>query len=517
MDLLTPTSLEWALAHLVKFGDTDIFPVPFELEAVRASWTSVKNELSSTDLGEYRPRPSQQVLMPKSRTGFRVSTQLDPLDSLVYSALIYEASEQIERHRVPSKLDVVCSFRLKPTAEGSLFEAETGWPTFHRKSVELTESSAFTHVITADIADFYNQVSHHRVNNVLESAGISSERAKNIESFLSTIAATQSRGLPVGPASSIVLAEAALDDVDKFLLSRRLEYVRYVDDFRIFCKSEQAAIEAAHDLTHYLYTVHRLALVSSKTVLFTTERFRTRELIDPEEEEERGKVWKLKELVQEVLEKTGYHIEFEELPKSDLNQVTRENLKELFSETVTKRPLHLGLTRYLLRRAKQLRTTALLESVLENLDSLAPAMREVIEYLTAATKAETEKEASRQLLEFAKDSPSGRLPFVRMWIIEFFTRRPAAVDLNSALEIAEESRDNLGVRPIALLAAAAGQVQWVRAQKERWANHAPWDRRAVIWAARILSPDERRHWCRLVKETAADPLDRAVAMLAARG
>jgi hypothetical protein len=386
-----------------------------------------------------------------------------------------------------------------------------------QESTELTDSSTFTHVITADIGDFYNQVSHHRINNVLESAGVPSERAKNIEWFLSKIAAKQSRGLPVGPSSSIVLAEAALDDVDKFLLSRGLTYARYVDDFRIFCKSPQEAFEAAHDLTEYLYTAHRLALASRKTVLFTTEKFKNRELVDPQEEEERGKVSKLKELVQEVLENTGYEIAFEELPKSHLNQVARENLQELFDVTVQKRPLHLGLTRYLLRRAKQLRTTALIQPVLDNLGLLTPAMREIVEYLAVVTKPDKQGEIGQELLDFATDDPSGRLPFVRMWILDFFARRPAAVEFSLALEIAEESRDYLGTRPIALLAAASGQVQWVRSQKEKWLNYAPWDRRALIWAARILPADEKRHWCGLVQETAADPLDRAVAMLAARG
>lgn len=154
----------------------------------------------------------------------------------------------------------------------------------------LNELERTTGVPDSRHGDFYNQVSHQRVNNVLESAGVLPERAKNIESFLSRLAAKQSRGLRVGPSSSIILAEAALDDVDKFLLSRGLQYVRYVDDFRIFCKSEQEAIEAAHDLTQYLYTAHRLALASSKTVLYTIDRFRSHELVDPEEEEERGKV-----------------------------------------------------------------------------------------------------------------------------------------------------------------------------------------------------------------------------------
>ncbi len=91
-------------------------------------------------------------------------------------------------------------------------------------------------------------------------------------------------------------------------------------------------------------------------MLYSVKGFINRELLDPSEEEERGKVSKLKELIQEVLENTGYLIDFEELPKSDLNDVTRDNLAELFKEAVARKPLHLGLMRYLLRRAKQLKT-----------------------------------------------------------------------------------------------------------------------------------------------------------------
>jgi len=34
MDVFTPEALDWSLAHVHKYGDTDIFPVPFEYEAI---------------------------------------------------------------------------------------------------------------------------------------------------------------------------------------------------------------------------------------------------------------------------------------------------------------------------------------------------------------------------------------------------------------------------------------------------------------------------------------------------
>ncbi|HEX4231727.1 MAG TPA: RNA-directed DNA polymerase [Bryobacteraceae bacterium] len=448
--------------------------------------------------------------MPKSSTGFRASLQPDPIDSLVYAAAIYEAAETLEKYRVPANLGVACSFRFELAADGSLFEPQAGWPTYHARSVALANSNRFTHVITTDISDFYNQVSHHRVNNILEAAGISAQRARNIENFLSNLTATQSRGLPVGPSASIVLAEASLDDVDKFLMSRGLAYTRYVDDFRIFTPSERDAIEAVHSLWEYLHTAHRLVLTPSKTKLYVVDQFIQRELVDPAEQEERGKVAKLKSLIEEVFANSGYAIGFEDLPDSEQNQATRENLLELFEAAIGARPIHLGLIRYLLRRAKQLRTTALQKPILANLRRLSPAMREVIEYLVSTIKSRN-AEVAEAMIAHLNNSPVGRLPFVRLWGLELFARVPFKDTYPTISTIAEESRNSLGIRPLALLAQAYGNVSWIRGQKEKWANHSPWDRRAVIWASRILPGDERRHWCNLVKRTSQDSLDRVVA------
>ncbi len=121
------------------------------------------------------------------------------------------------------------------------------------------------------------------------------------------------------------------------------------------------------------------------------------------------------------------------------------------------------------------------------------------------------------MLEHLRSSPVGALPFVRLWGLELFIRRPLPALFRQVMSVAEESQDRLGMRPIALVARANKQVHWVRAQKEAWGNKAPWDRRAIIWAASVLPDDERRSWCGLVKDTASDPLDRAVAMVAANG
>ncbi|WP_347162197.1 RNA-directed DNA polymerase, partial [Peptostreptococcus anaerobius] len=54
-----------------------------------------------------------------------------------------------------------------------------------------------------------------------------------------------SYGLPVGSNASRILAEVALIDVDNYLLSKGINFCRFVDDYRIFAKN---AFEAHSNL-----------------------------------------------------------------------------------------------------------------------------------------------------------------------------------------------------------------------------------------------------------------------------
>ena len=101
-DNLQPASLAWALAHVRRFGDTDIFPLPFEYECLAHDWKSVGSFLAGVDLTDYKIRPDSPVMVIKPGGGFRAATQLDPLDHLLYTAAIYEAAELIEKARVPA-------------------------------------------------------------------------------------------------------------------------------------------------------------------------------------------------------------------------------------------------------------------------------------------------------------------------------------------------------------------------------------------------------------------------------
>lgn len=116
MDTLRTESLSWAITHLLRFGDTDVLPIPFEFRAIRAYQSEVVAQLSSINLDAHRTRAYVRVLTPKYPTGFRIISQLDPIDTLILTAIAYEASGPVEAFRASPELKIACSHRLAPQA-----------------------------------------------------------------------------------------------------------------------------------------------------------------------------------------------------------------------------------------------------------------------------------------------------------------------------------------------------------------------------------------------------------------
>ena len=86
---LSTSSFDWALNQPERLGDNSIFPLPFEFFAIRYDWCRLVGFLSSKDVLKWEARPNRECLSPKSAHSFRIATQLDPLDWLIYNALVY--------------------------------------------------------------------------------------------------------------------------------------------------------------------------------------------------------------------------------------------------------------------------------------------------------------------------------------------------------------------------------------------------------------------------------------------
>src|SRR5512142_273018 len=112
MAVLSEDALEFAREHITKFYDSDFFPKPIEFEAIWHLWDDVKKDLRSRNVGKMLVTSPRTMPVPKTRTGFRIVHQLEPLEALVYTALAAEVAEKVEAARIPVDEHVACSYRL---------------------------------------------------------------------------------------------------------------------------------------------------------------------------------------------------------------------------------------------------------------------------------------------------------------------------------------------------------------------------------------------------------------------
>lgn len=506
MRLLQETSIEWALKHITRYYDSDFFPRLFEVEALANNWPEVKAHIASIDLEKYAPQTPFSSLALKKYSTFRVVHQLDPIDSIIYTALLYECSQKLEAYRIPEDRLIACSYRVKPDVNGSFFGSSLdGYQNFKQQSEKLAQETPEGCVVVCDITDFYNQIYLHRVSNVLSEAGV--ENADTLESFLSGLNTNTSRGVPVGPAPSILVAEAIMADIDSMILKVTPSFTRYVDDIHVFFHSASDARFFLHELTRYLHDNHRLVLSSEKTFVISSKGFVDDYLMDPERQEQAAIHERLAELSEGAYLGPDELISMDDLESKDQFKLRAAVYKEILTNAIENDRIDFGVLRHVLRKAGSYRMRNLLPIVLKNFGSLLPVVREVVVYVERVLN---EKHVQLYAEHFNDILAADyvRIPFINVWVFTMFQN-----SLFNQIELKIDYARIIRIREQALIALREGNRAWIKHHKNNLDVLGPWDKRAVLYAGMILSADELKHWAGIVSSKGS-LLDKSVAGLA---
>lgn len=501
---LSADALDWALTHVETFGDTDIFPPAFEFEAIRNGWTDVRAFLERQDLLNWAIQPYRRCLSPKHRFGFRISTQLDPLDTLIFTALVFELGEDIESARIPPDARIVHSSRFMPSKAGAFFNSDFTYETFRARSLEHADRCS--HVVTADIADFFPRVYSHPLENALKACTTHQLHVRALIRLLKQWNSGSSYGIPVGPAASRLLAELVISDVDNALLSEGCTFCRYVDDYRIFCDRDRTAYEALAVLAKTLFDNHGLTLQQHKTAIVDASQFVSLNQWT-ERDEERGS---LTQRFEQILKGIGINSWYEPIEYDDLKQEIQEqidalNLSQLLNDQITaEHELDIQIVRFVLRRLGQLGSAEAVDIVLEEnaIVRLYPVFKDVLEYLSAVRKlnADRRKEIGEQILNLIDDSIVGHLEYHRCWILNTFSKDNQWDNESSFAGILQAYPDSFTKREVISALGRAHQVHWFKTAKRDFQQFGPWEKRAFIAAASCLPGDEGEFWYKSIKQ-----------------
>jgi hypothetical protein len=430
----------------------------------------------------------------------RIVHRLDPIDTLIYTALVYQACEAAEGPRNPEPLRVVPS-RVETSADGSFFQvARNAWQHHQARLGSLAQKYKGGYVLMADIFDFFGQIQPRLLDPVLmESRAIPEDLSHVLSHFLIALSPKTSRGIPVGPAASSVLAEAIGASIDREIIKYTQDFARWVDDLHIFFNTRQEAHKALQNLNAYLETVHKLVFSPEKTLVLSVEEYLTSRhkglaietaAVGPAEERLAQLAGKWRPMGHYY----GWSTAAARGPMPDTLCIQLQSQSEYktvgdaylvhFNQAMKGKPPDLMTARRLMRKAAGYRIHGLLSQVLEHFDGLMPVIRETALYLKTILDKNDVRTCEKQLRR-AWENKEMSNSYVNDWMCHVFSQRSF-----NEIEFPVDYGSLLGVRNKTLIAMRRGDAEWVRKQIPHMDALDPWDRRAVLYACSVLPEGE---------------------------
>lgn len=509
-----------AVRNVAHWGDTDIFPFPFENHVFHDEEAAIVKLVQTTASDHEKeinknPPWAYSTLSPVTQTGFRWATQIDPLWNAYLLALVLSLAEAVERARLPRESETVFSYRIQTSPiDDRIYEID-GWRRFQQRSRNLAEQHKY--VVAVDIADFYSRVYHHRLENALRQVDRDGNRTARIMDILKVLSQGTSYGLPVGGPAARVLAELLLNSVDRLMMSDKATgtFCRYADDYRFFVDDTQSAYRAIGLLSEKLQRNEGMSLQKSKTRIMTSKEYLS--VLDP-----------LSPAEGTAAAFMAFHIhydpysvhadeEYDEL-KSKMDEF---DVLSLLRAELAKGRVHATLTSRLVKALKYIepaqREQAIL-SILSNLDNLATvlpqtliAVRDSLEGLDAAF-IDSVHAHIRNLVD--DGHPLSQVDLNLQYMIRLLFSRPSP---ESEMFLTRRfdgphgfgGRSAPGIqRDIMIILANWNANYWLSDQKSRIGSAHPWVKRAFVACSFHLG-DEGKHW-RSVNAKGMSPFEMVV-------
>lgn len=490
---LDKASLDWAVDFVSTHSDGDLFPMIPEMEAIVNKRDDFVKLVEGKPLTpSFTPGAARRFIVPKDDFSYRQATQLDPQDSIILSAIVYQYGQGIENRRLAT--DQVFSYRFRPDPAIGLYSGDSAWNNFWTKAYALSQNCEV--VLYCDIADFYNQIYHHVVENQLIASNFPNQAIKWIISLLESTTAGVSRGVPVGPHAIHLIAEATLIPVDQSLKSLGLKFLRFADDLVFFCESETAARATVGKIASILDKQQRLMLQRHKTQTYSPLSFQqhcSRMIEDRPISEDEDSLIKI---IRKYSNGNPYQVVlYSQIKPEDWAQISEATIQNIIEEYLSQENVDYVRLRWFYRRLSQVGHPGAITVSLENMDRLGPCFANICLYLSSVQTITPEgwKLIGEKLLGLLSRSEVQSNEYFGLSILSLFGRNASLNHLSQLIHM-YSSAPPFARREILLAAKSARAHDWIREHKEGYLLMDPWQQRTMIYCVSDLPKDEKNYF-----------------------
>jgi len=206
----------------------------------------------------YTPQPMEKIEIPKENNNGKRPLSLSSVrDKLIQSTLSFHLSDYFDK-----------TFSDKSYAYRS---GKNHIKALNRAKMFLDQKRHW--ILKTDVDEFFESINHDLLLNIL-SKHIRDHRIIRLISLLIQNGGfarhnyvNHHHGVHQGDSLSPLLSNIYLDGMDKFLESKEILFVRFADDFTIFCTSQQECETILEELKYFLLNNLYLHLGEDKTLI----------------------------------------------------------------------------------------------------------------------------------------------------------------------------------------------------------------------------------------------------------
>lgn len=489
---LNELELNRAKRAIEHHGYSTLLPKPVEWEDLANHWPDIRAGLCNIDLEHYQPRRPIVITAAKNEKSTRILHLLHPEDMLIYTSMVLIVKEGIEAARLPRTEKRVYSYRASRCNDQIYDTTQHLYENYIERLRHKTKKGKTKYVGVSDISNFYSSISQRKLGQLLLAAA-STPRRRKIATLLTSVFVPQimpheGRGIPTGPFASRLLAEALLNDIDKQLVAKGVDFVRWVDDFNFFANSFTSAQRVIFELSGWLFNEHELTLQPEKTHILKVEDYSKTFLSNLE-----NRLSGREEILSLLLEAVGYDVD-ENDEDNDLNEFMDdmhavELLKMLVEAIAGNCTVDYRVVDFAVRRLRRISlepqlAEEILEILVENMEVLSPVVGNVSKLISALVpiSAQRRKRLANRLLRSA--SEINFIDHHAVWILTIFAQDEGWGGKDQLVKLFMHSESD-AVRRYAALAIAKICPRDLPLSKDGFAQGNPLVRLAMLkaWAS----------------------------------